>query len=144
VCEAMGAPSDAAAIRRLQEIAVQYSSDPKLNLGPFVVGGANVSSPADSYTQDGQDFIDINSSFNIVNPTYSVGVTPAGDPTTANMLAPLAQLVGVPNLTPAQAVTLVTLHELEHLYGAPQETKANAAAYNSAIYNDCIKNAKLI
>ncbi len=130
----LNAASANAASTTLQGSTIDYT----LGVWPTVDASGNVTSgtPAQSYSSKSGNFIDLNLNFGWMTPTNVLINGPNG-PFYENYLADVGQSIGVPNLTNTQYWELVLLHELGHILGVPQEPPGGA--YNTAIFNDCIK-----
>jgi RHS repeat-associated protein len=130
----LNAASANAATSTLQGTTIDYTLGvwPTVNANGTVVSGT----PSQSYSNAGNNFIDLNLNFGWLTPTNVLINGPNG-PFYENYLADVGQSIGDPNLTNTQYWELVLLHELGHLLGVPQEPPGSP--YNTNIFNDCIK-----
>jgi RHS repeat-associated protein len=116
----------------LGELRIQTTPD-----GTQTVDG----SPSPAWTIE--NTVTINSDY---GPWIDLSGVPALNVTTGqqqsfNWLGAVNDALGT-NMTTSQLSALMLLHEFEHSDmggGAPQETAANSVAFNTTIYNNCIK-----
>jgi hypothetical protein len=100
-------------------------------------------SPAQSWTDPNTkiDIIELNGNINWYFPDSSVArVSGTTEYTNFPIASAVAQeFLGVETISGSQFKALVVLHEMSHLYGAPQETEKTKAAFNANIFHNCLK-----
>ena len=103
--------------------------------GKSIAAGSGI--PSISYTTNGVNYIALNGNVNWFAPDSTVAVdAKSGSWTQFQLATAVGGDMGMGTLSADQFDTLVVLHELSHLLGAPQE-KASGA-FNLAIFRDCI------
>jgi hypothetical protein len=129
----LDASSAAAAANKLKGATIDYTYGPTPLVGAdgtFANGAAAAQSDSSTNT------IYLNLNYGWLNPTNVTFNTASGGSYTANWVAAVGAYVGDPSLTVTQYYELILIHETGHLLGVPQET---TNAYDTAIFNDCIK-----
>lgn len=136
--KALGAKSPQAAESLLNSTNITYQ-----NLGAFVVkdmGSALQLVSNSPYAETSGSSIIINTNLSVTAPDTTLATIAGTDKTTFWPAAQqMALQVGAPSLSADQFDALMILHEVEHLLGAPQESPQNSQAYNTNIWDNCLK-----
>ncbi len=82
----------------------------------------------------------INTNTNIVNPSNQSFVIQGTKQTIVGGFAQsFANAAGAPSLSSQQFGALLILHELKHIFKAPQEPLGGASQFNTPIWEKCLK-----
>jgi len=131
----LGATSDQQASNELMNSTILYQNGTVPAVNPTTGQVTNGAVPASTQGTT----ITINLNFGYADPTnVSATNSTNGNYLSINMLAALANQMGVASISTSQYWELLLLHEVGHMLGVPQE--GPGSNYNANIFNDCINN----